>query len=160
MGLTPDQAREFSRLILENMYTAMERDLLFGSSRDTAPPLGLRQSLPMPLLESDGRDRPVDFISAIDADQVLSDVLDAEVVVRMKNAPEDPLDKELHLEECVPCAKMYGRLLMCSRCLEVRVCTRTDAKREGARVRYRDLCRSCRNDGDSLVVLDHGAGPS
>jgi hypothetical protein len=121
--------------------------------------LGLSDVAP----ESDGRVSAVAYRDPLDIaedEDLVDDILDVDVVVRMNEKPDDELDFELHLEECVDCARMYGRLEICAHCLAERVCARVplheptpamplsqmiETLATMPRFKELPLCRRCRN---------------
>src|SRR5215207_3270199 len=114
MSLTSDDVERF------------KLDLLSSSPIVIMPPGYV--FLPLPdgaqWSEQNGRDRAVEYRDALDIEEdedLVEDVLDFDVVVRMAEPPRDPLDWELHLEACRECAKSEGRLDTCAHCLDEKV---------------------------------------
>ncbi len=120
--------------------------------------------------EPNGRELPLDHQDPLEADEVIEDALECDVVVATEDAPEDPLDAEIHLENCEWCARHSGRLAICSHCLEEKVCLRVPLATRHIRISYnpRDsiieeivtataLCRACRcaaSRDSALIVID------
>ena len=107
--------------------------------------------------EADGRVEPVPYESPLEASDLVLDVLDADVVVRMAPQPQDRLDVELHLENCRTCAELNGRWKLCAHCLESKVCSEVPVQRttrpaqwppdrEGPAFAHLSLCRDCKRD--------------
>jgi hypothetical protein len=112
--------------------------------------------------EADGRDEPVQYESPLEASDLVDDVLDADVVGCMAPQPQDRLDVELHIENCIMCAQNSRRWKLCAHCLEFKVCTDVPTQlRQAHTYAAQDqaealtyfarlpLCRECKRDADS-----------
>lgn len=113
--------------------------------------------------EPNGRDRAVAYRDALDMgsdEDLIEDVLDSDVLVLMKPRPEDPLDAELHVEQCEFCARLNNLIKLCEHCLEERVCLRVPVHEPinvplselsaalMPRYKYLEVCRPCRNSAN------------
>lgn len=160
--------RLFGDLILEQMMKNLEGDIFWRNGLTSRTEFLGRGLITLPTLEPDGRDRPFDYKDTIEAEEIVDDILDAEEVFRMKDAPSDPLDEELQLErhvaECSICRDNYTEV--CAHCLEPRVCKEVPLtvrmtmdkflnSPELPPKRTLKLCRPCRNSArDGVLALD------
>jgi len=159
-------AKHFAELLVKK--TLMSEEML---SLETKPLNTVRAELAR--TEAHGRDgdQALVFRDPLEDTELLDDVLDAEAVFHMEDAPRDPLDDELadeeHLASCTSCQR---HATICAHCLEPRMCK---ALVVGERVTVQyvylennqigetpihipvtlQLCRRCRNDARIGVLV-------
>lgn len=111
-----------------------------------------------------GRDEPVPYESPLEAGDLVDDVLEAEVVGLIAPQPQDRLDVERHVENCMACAQNAGRWKLCAHCLEMNVCSDVPTQLRQAPITEDQpepltyfarlpLCRECKRDAHNTRGL-------